>query len=85
MGTVLAEPGQEGQFLVSPDTRNRITFGKRMKKGLHRVTETEFGYELERVGVVSERDRALMENKEFWEKAAEGINSGNRHRLQFED
>lgn len=34
---------------------------------------------------MSERDRALMENKEFWEKAAEGISSRDRHRLQFED
>lgn len=82
---MLAEPAEEGQFLVSPDARNRITFGKRMKKGLYRVTETEFGYELERVEVVSARDRSLMENEEFLKKAGKGINSKNRHRLQFDD
>lgn len=59
-------------FLSSTDSRNRIPLGKN-GGGLYRVTETRYGYVLERVEVVSERDRQLMENKEFWEKATRGM------------
>lgn len=56
--------------LVSTDARNRISLGKR-GKGLYRVTETSYGYSVERVEVMSERDKRLASNKEFWKKATE--------------
>ena len=56
--------------LVSTDARNRISLGKH-GKGLYRVMETSYGYTVERVEVVSERDKQLANNKEFWEKATE--------------
>lgn len=62
----------EDSFLSSTDSRNRIPLGKN-GGGLYRVTETSYGYVLERVEVISERDRQLMENKEFWDKATRGL------------
>lgn len=56
--------------LVSTDARNRISLGKN-GAGLYRVTATGYGYSVERVEVMSERDKQLAKNKEFWEKATE--------------
>ncbi|BDR52206.1 hypothetical protein KIM372_01130 [Bombiscardovia nodaiensis] len=75
MTATLAAPiAVENQVIVSTDVRNRVPLGKK-GKGLYRITETDFGYTLERVKVVSERDASLLENDEFWEKATKGFDS----------
>lgn len=65
MAATMQEP-----VLVSTDARNRISLGKH-GKGLYRVTETSYGYTVERVEVMSERDKQLAKNKGFWKKATE--------------
>ena len=79
--TTMKETSQAVPQLVTVDSRGRVRLGKGAQ-GLYRVIPTKFGYILEQVEVVSQRDQELRQNQAFWDRATESVGTDNFEPLE---
>ena len=83
MGAITLNSNQTEPQLAKVDSRNRIRLGNEAE-GLYRITQTDFGYTLEQVEVVSKRDRRIRENKQLWKEASKAVREDNFEPLDLD-